>query len=707
MRLPLIAALLLCVACGSSGKKKPARAKNSGANAGKKLTLSNSGLNLEIDSRLKAKLFVKDDKGKKTFVSLPKPLFQLWLKADKPVKLKVGSSKKSKINDSFGAGEQLSLVAQNATIKVTLNLIAYAEYPTTFFMDGSVEAKGKKPVAVAKIVQNQLSLANKEETWAFQGAALRWGTDFIFKIDEKHDSRNWHGATNDMTGGGIPVNDLWTRKRGLAIGHVDPKAQAIFLPIQNTTELSTWLETPAITLAPKTPQKLLRTFMHLHQGDFYETLSQYKSWLGKGGMQFAESPPEASEAIWCSWGYEFDVRPKEMLGVTKMLKKLGIHWAVLDDRWFDAYGDWQPRKDTFGKRAVKALKKLVKKSRRKKVKLKLWWIPLVVERQGEKYDSHEFVNAKVITEHPEWLVLDKDGKPAKTLRNLNMLCPALPEVQDYMKTLTERFIGDWGFDGHKLDVVFAIPPCHNPAHKHPYPEASSEAMADAYKVIYETTKKLKPEAVTEICPCGQTPHHAWLPYMNQAVTADPVGAFQVRKRIKFYKALMGPKFAVYADHVELSDMTKDFVEQGRDFSSAIGTGGVVGTKFIWPKPRRKLKKGLNRLLTKDKIKSWKTGLALFNKMKLSQGEYLNLYDIAFDKPEAHVVKKDDVLHYAFYTPKADAEFKGELRFHGVKGGPFEVYDYVAGKVLGQIDEKKPSLEASFTGSLLVQLRAAK
>lgn len=278
MRLTLFAALLLCLGC-SSGKKKPARAKKGATNSGQKITLENSGLILEVDSRLKASLFKTDEKGKKTALSLAKPLFEVWIAPDKAAPLNVSSSKKSKITDAFGAGEQLSLVAQSATIKATLNLIAYADYPATIFLEGTIEAKGKDPVVVTKIVQNQIALANEAETWAFQGAALRWGTDFVFKVGEKHDSRNWHGATEDMTGGGIPVNDLWTKERGLAIGHVDPKAKAIFLPIKNGTELATWLETTPVTLEPKSPHKLLRTFMHLHTGDYFETLTQYLLWL--------------------------------------------------------------------------------------------------------------------------------------------------------------------------------------------------------------------------------------------------------------------------------------------------------------------------------------------------------------------------------------------------------------------------------------------
>ena len=100
------------------------------------------------------------------------------------------------------------------------------------------------------------------------------------------------------------------------------------------------------------------------------------------------------------------------------------------------------------------------------------------------------------------------------------------------------------------------------------------------------------ESVTQSCPCGTPPSLAWLPYMDQAVTADPVGAVQVRRRIKMYKALLGPEAAVYGDHVELSAMTasgNDWIEHGDDFASTIGTGGVVGTKFVWPELGPKFK----------------------------------------------------------------------------------------------------------------------
>ena len=69
--------------------------------------------------------------------------------------------------------------------------------------------------------------------------------------------------------------------------------------------------------------------------------------LATEGWNLPKPSNEAYNVSWCGWGYEFNVTPKQMLGTVPKLKELGIKWATLDDRWFDTYGDWHPRPDTF------------------------------------------------------------------------------------------------------------------------------------------------------------------------------------------------------------------------------------------------------------------------------------------------------------------------------------------------------------------------
>jgi alpha-galactosidase len=298
-------------------------------------------------------------------------------------------------------------------------------------------------------------------------------------------------------------------------------------------------------------------------------------------------------------------------------------------------------------------------------------------------------------------------------RNLATLCPALPEVQAYYKQVTERFIRDWDFDGHKLDNIYSTPLCYNPEHHHKSPYDSVNAMGEVYKTIFETTRALKPESVTQSCPCGTPPSVAWLRYMDQAVTADPVGSVQVRRRVKMYKALLGAHAAVYGDHVELTQISgansDDEQDIGDDFASTLGTGGVLGTKFTWPDYGPKFK---NVYLNPEKEGHWEKWIALYNQKMLSKGNFLDLYVYGYDAPEAYAIEKDGSMFYAFYA-QSDASngkktavpskpWSGDVELRGLAAKTYRVTDYVHGRELGSVTGPTAKLHVEFGDSILLE-----
>jgi alpha-galactosidase len=179
---------------------------------------------------------------------------------------------------------------------------------------------------------------------------------------------------------------------------------------------------------------------------------------------------------------------------------------------------------------------------------------------------------------------------------------------------------------------------------------------------------------------------------------------QVRRRIKMYKALLGPESAVYGDHVELSAMTKvgkdDWKEHGDDFASTIGAGGVVGTKFVWPDPGPKFK-DVN--LTAAKEERWKKWIGLYNEKMLSKGEFRDLYVTGYDVPEGYAIAKDSKMYYAFFT---SSNWKGEVELRGLKPGKYRVSDYSEAKDLGTVeaaDNGVAKLPAEFKDHLLLEV----
>ena len=626
-------------------------------------------------------------------------------------------------NGKLGSlGKRLEVQGHSASsgLDELLAVEVYDDFPSLALLSTTYKNSGQKDIAFDSVtLQNHslnASLADSavkpHEMWAFFGSSLKWGKDDVLPIPAKFSQENPFGTpveTRDdlgRVGGGVPVVAFWTNNTGLAIGHLETLPLAISIPVQTTPggTLNAAVAVPAnTTLKPGETFATPRTFVTVFHGDYYEPLHTWSEAVEREGLARPKNNDENYAVSWCGWGYESNVTPKQMLDTVPKLKELGIHWATLDDRWFNNYGDWQPRKETF---PGDSMQQMVRDFHKQGMLVQLWWLPLGVEDGQGRWESHKYLVSDVVREHPDWLILDKNGRHGRITRDLAALCPAVPEVQDYYKKLTERFIRDWDFDGSKLDNIYTVPECHNPAHHHKSPQDSVNAMADVYRVIYQTTRALKPESVTQSCPCGTPPSLAWLPYMDQAVTADPVGAVQVRRRIKMYKALLGPEAAVYGDHVELSAMTragKDWIEHGDDFASTIGAGGVVGTKFVWPDPGPKFKR-VN--LTKEKEAHWKKWIAVYNDKMLSKGNFLPLYVYGYDAPEAYAIEKDGRMYYAFFAASTNSAWHGEVELRGLPPGTYNVLDYADNKSLGTVtvsEGTNPRIKTEFKEHLLLEV----
>ena len=621
----------------------------------------------------------------------------------------------------LGRGKRVEIPARPlapAGVSIERNLVieAYDDFPNVALVSTTYKNSGASDLSIDQALMQQhrfnASLVDAKaepyDMWAFQGSSYDWGKDDIFKVTRTSTQPNLMGeAVKGGYGGGIPVVAFWTRSVGEAIGHVETLPWTLSIPVkvEKDGRVSASVAIPVnAALKPGESYSSPRSFVAVYSGDFYEPLRMWSSILQKEGWEIPKPSNEAYNVAWCGWGYEFNVTPKEMLGTVPKLKEMGIKWATLDDRWFDTYGDWNPRSETFPGNSIK---EMVDEFHKQGILAQLWWLPLGAEDGQGRWESHKYIVSKVAKEHPDWFILDKNGKHARMTRDLGALCPAVPEVQAYFKQLTEKFIRDWGFDGSKLDNIYSVPACYNPAHHHKSPQDSVNAMGEVYKTIFQTTRSIKPDSVTQACPCGTPPSLAWLPFIDQAVTADPVGAVQVRRRIKMYKALMGPQAAVYGDHVELSSMSRvganGWSEHGADFASTVGTGGVVGTKFVWPDPGPKYK-AVN--LTPDKEAHWKKWIALYNEKMLSKGEFLDLYTYGYDVPEAYAIAKDGSMYYAFFAPTENGSYSGEIELRGLKPGKYHVVSYADGKDFGSVQVEQGQvarMKTAFKEHLLLEV----
>jgi alpha-galactosidase len=600
----------------------------------------------------------------------------------------LNSQAHERVTDTYGAGKKLTLAGMSGVLKKTVSVTVYDEFPNLVVCDVSYTNTGESQLQILEWTNNHYTIDSHGSPtdvpfWSFQSGSYERRPDWIIPLRAGFSQQNYLGMNASDYGGGTPIVDVWRRDAGLGVGHIEARPRLISLPVSmpnaRQAEVSVRYRHTQ-SLRPGESFRTFRTFVTVHKGDYFQTLLTYRRFMLKQGFQMAKAPESAFGAIWCAWGYGRDFKPQQVYDTLPTVKRMGFTWVTLDDGWQNNYGDWQldPKKFPHGDADIKAM---VDRIHQEGFKAQLWWSPLSA-----------VPDSKLLTDEPDLALESRDGSRRKiSWWNSDYLCPAVPRVVEYHKELVRKILVDWGFDGLKLDGqhMNGVPACYNPAHHHKRPEDSVEALPDFFGEIYDAAQKAKPGSLVEFCPCGTAYSFFTMPHFNMSVASDPRSSFQVRTKGKTIKGLMGDDVPYFGDHVELSD-------NHDDFASTLGIGGVVGTQFVLPSV---VEKHGRFDLTPEREESFQKWLELYQKKGLSRGQYLGtLYDIGFDRPEAHAIRKDKAMYYAFYA----ANWKGTLELRGLNDRPYQVVDYVDGKDFGTFRGPVAHLSAEFSKHLLLQ-----
>jgi alpha-galactosidase len=133
-------------------------------------------------------------------------------------------------------------------------------------------------------------------------------------------------------------------------------------------------------------------------------------------------------------------------------------------------------------------------------------------------------------------------------------------------------------------------------------------------------------------------------------------------------------------------------------------GGVLATKFVYPLDDA-VKDRLKEYwaLAKNKEFLWQKWFDLAAQHSLADGEYINLYDLAFDFPEAHAIRKGDSIYYAFFARGVDESYSGLVQLRGLDATKrYQVQDYVEGSILGEVTGPNPSIHLEMIGAALIK-----
>ncbi|MBR1807859.1 MAG: alpha-galactosidase [Paludibacteraceae bacterium] len=547
-----------------------------------------------------------------------------------------------------------------------------------------------KPLTVRAYEMCRTEIRAKDTVvWSLQPSSSNARMDWVLPVQQGFRKENYLGMNNSDYGGGIPVLDLWQRDGGIAIGLFEPVLRMISMPV----EWKRYTDKVCMALRYDLPEPVeflkgdtitcFKAFRYTHSGDYFNALRTFSQYMQQNeGIKMQPSEPDAFEPVWCAWGYERLFTINEVIGTLDKVAELGFKWVDVDDGYQIAEGDWQTNSRFTG--GDRDMRRMTDEIHRRGMKAKLWWAPLAADP-----------GTRLLKEHPEMMLLTEEWAPEFiTWWNSWYLSPVNPATDAYTRDLLKMFIQTWGFDGLKIDGqhLNCCLPDYNDASQLDYPAQAPEQMPSYFGKVLAETRRYKPDAVVQVCPCGCAVNYFLLPNINQAVASDPTSSMQVRMKRKAYAA-MAPALAYYGDHVELTD-------GGCDFASQIGVGAVIGSKFTYPKDNPYVTDG-PFLLTPEREQLIRKWMRIFKENDLARGEYLNLYIWGFDLPEAHVISQNNAMYYAFYAD----QYKGQIELRGLeKNTMYAAIEYTADEPRQfTIDGNNPYIEADFTGNWLLKL----
>ena len=641
-------------------------------------------------------------------------------------RISAGTIEKETMLTVYGESKVVSFSASSKDGKLTeeFRFILPLNFANAIICTSSLKNESKSPLKVetysllaSSFDARKFGADSAYKFWSFQGGSYEQRYDWIFPITAAYQRTNFQGMNAPDYGGGIPVVDLWTRSMGLAFSVINTEPQFIYLPVRvkKSGDVSfSIVDSNRAELRPGESLDLVRYAIIVHHGDFFNGLKTYSDLMQDEGFHFPKAPADAFEPEWCAWGYGRDFSKKEILESLPLAKKLGFGWVTIDDGWQSNTGDWEPNPARFPG-GENDFESFVDSIHSYGLKVRLWWSPFAA--QDSTYSSahyprrmHEYgfnIQSKLALEHPDWFILDKDGNRVRvSWWNSYLLCPAVPAVRHYFEDFVRKAIVKWKIDGFKLDGQDQnmVPECFNMSHHHTSPFASVRAVPIFFKDIYDEATSLKKGFLVQLCPCGTNFSIYNLPYVNQTVASDPLDSWQVKSKGKTFRALYGSSTEAYSgDHVELTNRTWDpalqkFVPHGNvDFASTLAVGGVPASKFTIPgasQPDSTL------ALQGKQLKYYERWMRVYKREKLSRGHYLNLYDIAYYKPETHVIERGGNFYYFFFTK---GHFSGKVTLRGLTAKEYRASNVYSGKILAIINSSNPTLDISFNHYMVVKL----
>ena len=348
----------------------------------------------------------------------------------------------------MGSGQRMTITSQS----MSTGLIRTYVLETSDIEEGvvytatSYEA-GASDVEVSWFIGSVYELYGAEDRiWSYNGGGegpMHY-YDTLQKIDLTDSGKFSRENKQDDTAASIPVSDIYIADGGITVGDASATRREVHTPVQETSDSAqVSIGWPGKVIAAGSVIEIGESFAVVHPGDYYNGLRGYKNAMDHLGMIMpapGDIPDSSYDLRWESWGWGFNWTIDLIIGKLDELQAAGVKQITLDDGWYTNAGDWALNPEKFPNGASDALR-LTDAIHEHGMTALLWWRP-----------CDGGIDSILYQQHPEYFVMDADGRPARlptpgggTNPSLGYaLCPMADGAIASQVDFVNRAMNDWG-----------------------------------------------------------------------------------------------------------------------------------------------------------------------------------------------------------------------------------------------------------------------
>jgi len=216
--------------------------------------------------------------------------------------------KRGLVRDQLGSGSRTILIGIAPLLRKAVTVTVYDAFPRTAIFEVSYTNTGNSDLSVSGWTNQHYSIgapasAAQPAFWSYQSGSYEKRPDWVLPLKPGFTQENFLGMNASDYGGGTPVVDVWRRDAGIGVGHLEMAPKLVSLPV---TEPGTDRATLAVefkqnqVLKPGAALKTFRKFAAVHEGDYFQTLRDYRDMMIAQGMHFDASLESAFGPLWCA-----------------------------------------------------------------------------------------------------------------------------------------------------------------------------------------------------------------------------------------------------------------------------------------------------------------------------------------------------------------------------------------------------------------------